>query len=59
MLTRSVRDGRTTSYVGTATEVKPYERSTIGSVWIGVWRLTGHNVATGEAKDSYFACTEA
>lgn len=59
VLTRTGRDGRTTSYIGIATEVIPYGPSLIGSVWIGGWRLTGRNLATGDAEDSYFACTEA
>ncbi|MEU6331607.1 hypothetical protein ABZ851_30650 [Streptomyces sp. NPDC047049] len=58
VLTRIGRDGRTTSYIGTATDVMPYQRSSIGGLWLGGWRLTGHNTATGETKDSYFACTE-
>ncbi|MDX3066387.1 MULTISPECIES: hypothetical protein [Streptomyces] len=59
VVTRIGRDGRTTSYIGTATEVVPYGPSLIGSVWTGGWRLTGRNLATGEDENSYFACTEA
>lgn len=58
VLTRTGRDGRARSVIGRATEVTPYERGTSG-VWVGGWRLTGHDTATGEAVDSYFACTEA
>ncbi|MFJ8676822.1 hypothetical protein [Streptomyces sp. NPDC093589] len=59
VLTRTGRDGRTASYIGTTTEVMPFERSTTGNLWLGGWRLTGHDRATGEAKDSYFACTQS
>ncbi|MEW2434244.1 hypothetical protein AB0952_08685 [Streptomyces caniferus] len=59
VLTRIGRDGRTTSYIGMATEVMPYGRSSTSGLWLGGWRLTGHNTATGESEDSYFACTEA
>jgi ribosome modulation factor len=59
VVTRTGRDGRTHSYIGTASAVTPYGPSTIGSLWVGGWRLTGHNMATGEAEDSHFACTEA
>ncbi|MFH0246390.1 hypothetical protein ACGRHY_29115 [Streptomyces sp. HK10] len=58
VVTRTGRDGRTTSYIGTATEVTPYGPSTMGNFWVGGWRLTGRDMATGETKDSYFACTE-
>ncbi|MFD3422084.1 hypothetical protein [Streptomyces decoyicus] len=57
-LTRTGRDGLTRSYIGTATEVTPYGRSTIDGLWVGGWRLTGHDLSTGEAADSYFACTQ-
>ncbi|WP_019061387.1 hypothetical protein [Streptomyces prunicolor] len=59
VLTRTGRDGRTTSYIGIATEVIPYGPSLIGDLFTGGWRLTGRNMATGEDEDSYFACTEA
>ncbi|MFI7089509.1 hypothetical protein ACIBUR_38725 [Streptomyces anulatus] len=58
VLTRAGRDGRTRSWIGTVSEVTPYERGSSG-LWIGGWRLQGRNMATGEDFDSHLACTEA
>lgn len=57
VVTRKGRDGRTTTWTGTATEVTDCTETDSG-LWLGGWRLTGHNTATGESYDSHQACTE-
>lgn len=59
VVTRTMKgSARSTSWVGTATEVVPFHKSDSG-VWIGGWRLTGHNLTTGEPVDSHFACSQS
>jgi hypothetical protein len=59
VVTRTMKGStRSTSWVGRATQVMPFHESESG-VWIGGWRLTGHNVATGEPEDSHFACSQS
>lgn len=57
IVTRTRRDGRTISWIGTATEVTEYAETDSG-IWVGGWRLTGSNTATGDPYDSHQACTE-
>ena len=57
VVTRHPPFGKGTSYIGTATQIMPYEEDDNG-VWVGGWLLTGKNMVTGQEEHSYWACSE-